>query len=158
MINKLRNILIVGIACMPFALFAASFDGNARVEINDPDGKLSWPSEKELTVYCWFKISIPSDKTVSQNMTILVDGKASSDSNKYAYLIQYNYESGNIEFRTKGTLGFKKITLIEKPYLDRWYHVAIVRIEENYKCYVDGISFQAEKIDVGDSYNTNGVI
>ena len=70
---------------------AASFDGNSRVEITDSSGGLSWvQANNALTVECWFRISIPSGTSISQNMTILVDRKTGSETDPYAYLIQFN--------------------------------------------------------------------
>ncbi len=47
--------------------------------------------------------------------------------------------------------------LIDKPYLDRWYHVAIVRNGTNITGYVDGFQVFSEAVAVGTSATTDGV-
>jgi hypothetical protein len=52
----------IGLVCL-FSNVArvsgASFSGNARLEVNDPNGGLSWNSANDaLSVQAWFKIRL----------------------------------------------------------------------------------------------------
>ncbi len=133
---------------------AATFNGNARIEVADTSGGLSW-NGSGLTVACWFKISIPSGTNLAENMTVLVNRKSGNDASAYAYLIQFNVSNGNVEFVTSTGTPFT-YTLIERPYLERWYHVAITRDSGgNFVGYADGrVVFTANNA-VGTS--TDGV-
>ena len=91
-ITILHKIFICFIFFITASVYSASFDGSSYVEIDDPTGGLSWsPEDNAMTVYCWFKISIPSDVTISKNMTILVDRKDGNINSMFAYLLQYNF-------------------------------------------------------------------
>ena len=126
-------------AIVNFSSVAATFPGNADLTVPDPSGALSWNSgNAALTVQCWFKISIPSGTNLTQNMTILVNGSSGSES-QYAYLVRFNISNGNVEFVSQGSSGSYTNTLIQLPYLERWYHVAIVGQQgANFTGYVDG--------------------
>ncbi|MEK7678326.1 MAG: LamG-like jellyroll fold domain-containing protein, partial [Verrucomicrobiota bacterium] len=65
--------------------------------------------------------------------------------------------SGNVEFSTKGTSGTYASTLIERPYLERWYHVAVVRQSESFSGYVDGRQVFSSTGNVGDAKSTDGL-
>jgi|GEM_PF-1418275 len=141
---------------LPSAL-AGSFSGNARVEISDATGGLSWSnSVNALTVQCWFKLSIPSGLNLSENMTILVNRTNGSISDPHAYHLWYDKAGRNIQFSTKGTTPWQGV-LIPKPSMDRWYHVAVVRSGNGLTAYVDGQVVTNTSIAVGDSRSTNGV-
>ncbi len=126
---KLYFVLSGWLAFVLFALqsIAGTFPGNARLAVSDPTGGLSWnPTNNALTVQCWFKISIPSGTNLTQNMPILVNGTSGSES-QYAYLVRFNIANGNVEFVAQGSSGGYTNTLIQLPYLERWYHLAIVQ-------------------------------
>lgn len=137
---------------------AVTFPGNARIEVTDPTGALSWKTDTAgLTISCWLKIAIPTGVSLTENMTVLVDRKTGSESDVLAYLIRLNVSNGNLEFYTKGSTGTYLNTLIEKPYLDRWYHVAVVRQGEVFTAYVDGRQVFSSSGTVGNAGNTDGV-
>lgn len=140
-------------------LWPASFPGNARVEISDSTGALGWAqANPALTVMCWFKIVVPSGTTLTENMTILVSRKDGDENSTYAYLLRYNVSNGCVEFVTRRSDGspYTK-TLIAGPYLDRWYHVAVVRSDTAFTAYLDGQTAGSEFQGVGDTSSTNGV-
>lgn len=149
-----------GVAFM-FALSApaVNFPGNARLEVPDSSGGLTWnPSANALTVQCWFKISIPTGTNLTENMTILADRRTGTQANPHAFLIQYNLQTGNVEFSARGSGAFTN-ALISRPYLDRWYHVAVVRQGENFTGYVDGreVFSVPSPQTVGNAANTDGI-
>ena len=118
-------VLLVALGIPPAS--AATFPGNARVEVADSSGGLSWnPAANVLTVQCWFKLAVPSGTNLTENMTILVNRRTGTPANPHAFLIQYNFQTGNVEFSARGSGAFTN-ALIVRPYLDRWYHVAVVR-------------------------------
>jgi len=139
--NVQRSILAVILcSCLLIAhcVSAASFPGTACVEVQDPSGGLSWvPANNALTVECWFRMSVPSGQTISENMTILVNS-TNQESTTYAYLLQYNAYSGDVEFQTRSGSTSNVVQLISRPYLDRWYHVAIRRNSSQLWALVDG--------------------
>ncbi|MBE0543656.1 MAG: hypothetical protein IH623_20110 [Verrucomicrobia bacterium] len=113
---------------MPSAL-AATCPGSARVEITDTNGGLSWKTNvgaQALTVQCWFKLSIPSGVNLTENMTLLVNRRTGTTANPHAYHFWYDKAARDIRFSTRG-INFWQGVLIPKPYLDRWYHLAVVR-------------------------------
>lgn len=143
---------------LPARLQAASFTNNARVEIQDPSGGLSWnTSNAAQTVSCWVKLSVPSSATLSDNMTILVDRTSGSESDPLGYLIRYNIFTGNIEYFARGASGDYTNALVSRPYLERWYHLAVVRQNDNFEGYVDGRQVFSSSGSVGNSSNNNGV-
>lgn len=145
-------------ASVTSASFAGIFDGKSRVEITDSTGGLSWDNTANaLTVSCWFKIVIPSDEPLNEDMVILADRKTGSETDNHAYLIKLNHQTGNLEFSTKGASGSKTQILIERPYLDRWYHIAVVRDGSQLAGFVDGREKFDESVSVGDAKNTDGV-
>jgi len=152
--------LCLSLACLcgVGSSLAASFDGDARVEISDPSGSLSFDTTNQvISVSCWFKMSIPSDVTISEHMTVLADRTGGSEtSDPFAYLIRYNVWNGNLEYVTRGNSSYTN-TLIERPFVDRWYHVAVVRSGDSFSGYVDGREEFSENRSVGDSDNTDGV-
>ena len=57
----------------------------------------------------------------------------------------------------QGSASWERVA-IEHPYLDRWYHTAIVRNGNAVTVYVDGIAtIEGETTSAGDTGNTNGV-
>jgi len=158
MVDWPRTVTVILLLC-PYVTQAAIFQ-NAGVTVNDPNGDLSWkPANDALSIYCWFKISAPSGQTATQNMTILANGIDGSLSGPYAYLIQYNVGGRKVEFLSRGQTDNDSvtITLIDRPYTDRWYHVAVVREGDFFYSYVDGVERPAISKSIGDSGNVNGV-
>ena len=82
-------------------------------------------------------MSVPSGQTISENMTILVNS-TNQASTTYAYLLQYNAYSGDVEFQARAGSASNVVQLISRPYLDRWYHVAIRRNASQLWALVDG--------------------
>src|SRR5207244_11855400 len=99
------------------------FPRNARIEINDNSGGLSWDNTiNGLTVSCWFKLSIPSGQSISEDMVILVNRRGGTESDPLASLIKFSINTGSIEFHTHGSgpgAHTYSNTLIPVPYLDR---------------------------------------
>jgi hypothetical protein len=139
-------------------LHAASFAGNARAEISDSSGGLSWNTNvNQLTVECWFKVAYPSGVTPSANMTLLVNRIAGSTNDAHAYHFWYDKDAHNVQFTTKGTTGFWQGVLIGRIQLERLYHVAVTRNGTSLKAYVDGRLAFTTNVYVGDCRSTNGV-
>ena len=131
------------------AITAATFTNSASIKVDDPTGSLTSASGP-FTVSCWFRISIPSSVTLTENMTILMDRSDGNESGNFAYLLRFNAFSGNVEFVTRGTSGgYTNTTLIQRPYLERWYHVAVVRSGSTFSPYVDGRPYLSESALVG---------
>ncbi len=153
-----RVSLLFSVLLLPICVgHAALFPGNARLEVTDSTGGLSWNSSANaMIVQCWFKISIPSGTNLTENMTILVNRLTGSQADAHAYLIQFNINTGNIEFSARGT-GLYTNTLIARPYLERWYHVAVVRQGEVFTGYTDGRLMFSSGGTVGNSTVTQGV-
>ena len=143
---------------LPLSASAAAFSGNARIEIGD-GGSLGWnPTTNALTVSCWFKLAIPTGTNLTENMTILVNRRTGDEGSPHAYQIRFNIFTGNIEFTTRGTSGAYTNTLIERPYLERWYHVAIVRSADTFTGYLDGRpAFPTTPASIGSSATSDGV-
>jgi YD repeat-containing protein len=159
--NMIKRIAVIFALIVSInSLEAAKFDG-AGLKVTDSTKGLSWkPTPGALSVSCWFKMSVPTGFTISENMTILVDRiDAAGQNDTYSYLIQYNKDTGNIEFSAKGPAvePLTPIILIESPYLDRWYHVAVVRSGDTFYAYVDGAKQAQIPSNIGDSGNINGV-
>ncbi len=128
--------LLASALCSP----AATFPGNASIVVaNDQTGALTAnPANNTLTVSCWFRISIPSSTNVTDNMVMLMDRSDGNESANFSYLVRLNVFNGNIEFLARGASGAITNTLIARPYLDRWYHVAVVRQQGAFSGFVDG--------------------
>jgi len=134
---------------------AATFPGTAYLNANDPTGELSWNTgTAAMTVECWFKISIPSGTNLTDNMTILVNRNNGDQTSSHGYLIWFNINTGNVEFSCRGSLGIYTNTLITRPYVERWYEVAVVRQADVFTAYVDGRQVFSGSGSVGDSSNT----
>jgi RHS repeat-associated protein len=155
---RIWTFLALALSFLPIS-YAAQFDGTARVDVADPGMQLT-PSgaASAMTVSCWFKLSIPSSVTLSKNMVILANARASSPAGAFAYLLQFNISTGNVEFTARGaTTTLATQTLITRPYLDRWYHVAITRNGALFTGYADGRQQFAITSDIGSSENSTGV-
>ena len=145
------------IIALGFRSTAATFPGDADLTVSDPTGALSWNSgNASLSVQCWFKISIPSGTNLAQNMTILANGNSGSES-QFAYLVRFNISNGNVEFLSQGNSGSYMNTLIQLPYLERWYHLAIVQQGATFTGYVDGRQVFSSSGNVGNTANTSGI-
>lgn len=148
------------------AVFPASTTAtdNARLEITDTTGSLSWnppsitPAPNALTVMAWVKISIPSGTDLTESMTILGNRKTQDWSQPHAWRFSFNINTGNLEFSARGSsAALTPIVLIERPYLDRWYHLAVVRSNNIYTPYVDGRGLTPYAQDIGNAATTDGV-
>jgi len=142
---------------------AATFPGNASISANDPLNTLSADAvNNALTVSCWFRISIPSSTNLTDNMVLLMDRTDGNEGANFSYQIRFNIYTGNIEFMARGSGGAITNTLIVRPYLDRWYHVAVVRQQSAFTAYVDGrqlASFPSASIGnaVGGGLSVGGI-
>ena len=139
-------------------MLGATFTNSARITVSDPTGDLSWkPEIRALTISCWFKLTVPSDRVLSEHMTILVNRQGGGEGDAHSYLVQFNHQTGNIEFSARGSSGVFTSTLIERPYLERWYHVAVVRSGDEFFSYVDGRPLSARLQNIGDSGSDRGL-
>ena len=144
--------------CFGIRASAANFPGTAYLNASDPTGALSWNTgTAAMTVECWFKISIPSGTNLTDKMTILVNRQNGTQSDPHGYLIWFNIATGNVEFSCRGSLGIYTNTLIARPYVERWYQVAVVRQGDVFTAYVDGRQVFSASGSVGDSSNTGGL-
>ncbi|MCU0785624.1 MAG: DUF6531 domain-containing protein, partial [Verrucomicrobia bacterium] len=153
-------LLLAGFWLLTSAAPAAIFTNNARIEIPDSTGSLSRSAANgDLTVMCWFKFSIPSGVTINNDMTILVNQSGSTTTNNtHAYNLYFNAETGAVEFTAKGAAGLYRQTLISRPFIDRWYHVAVAMSGGSYYAYVDGQTVTTPGTGAsGDSSVTNGI-
>lgn len=110
-----------------------------------------------MTVECWFKLSIPSGTNLTDNMTILVNRNNGDQTSSHGYLIWFNYQTGNIEYSCRGSSGIYTNMLITRPYLERWYQVAVVRQNDVFTAYIDGRQVFSGSTAVGDSSNTGAM-
>lgn len=153
--------ILAFLSCLVCLSRAAQFDGSGRIEIADPTGALSWPASSPtpaLTVQCWFKLSLPSSVTLDKNMVILTNARSVNSAISYAYHIQFNYLTGNVEFTARGSNGsLPAQVLVARPYLDRWYHVAVVRSGSQFTGYSDGRQQFTTNNDIGSAASTLGV-
>jgi RHS repeat-associated protein len=138
--SKALATLLAGFVILLFGFYsvAATFTNNASIQVtSDPSGSLTSASGV-FTVSCWFRISVPSSATISDNMDILMDRSDGNEGANFSYLLRYNYINNAVEFVTKGSTTSYSKTLIQNPYLQRWYHVAVTRSGASFTCYVDG--------------------
>lgn len=149
------------------AVFPAPSATAARLEVADTQGLLSWnptavtPAPNALTVMFWAKIVIPDVTSfqLTEDMTLAGNRRTGDWTQPHAYRFYFNATTGNLEFTAKGTSGtLPAVKLIERPYLDRWYHLAAVRSGTSWAFYVDGraVSIQALP-DIGNANNSDGV-
>lgn len=141
-------------------LLAATFPGNARLESSTTDSTsaLSWNAgTPTLTVACWFKISVPSDFTLTEDMALLVNNRT-SNANNHAYAIYLSASTANIEFTSRGAGGIDTpIKLIQHPAIERWYHLSVVRSGSNLTVYVDGRESITTTTISGNANTTDGI-
>lgn len=158
------HLWLVCLSVLGLPAFGAVFDGNSRVSVTDTTGGLSWNNNagaKALTVSCWFKISLQNGG-LNQSMVILAntttgDFSGAELNSTHAYALFLNHQTGNVDFSNKGPGGAFSKTLIERPYLERWYHVAVVMSNAIVTGYVDGRkSFQDASI-AGNTNATTGL-
>jgi len=90
-------------------------------------------------------------------MTVLANRRTTDWNQPYAYRFYFNIYTGNLEFTARGTSVLTPIILVPHPYLDRWYHLAVVRSGTTYTPYVDGRSMQPWSQDIGSAANTDGL-
>lgn len=141
-------------------LLAVTFTNQCRIVVDDPSGALSLPANNVLTVSFWFKLSIPTGYELPGHMTLLMNRQDGNEGANYAYFFRFNRETANVEFLSRGDGGRSyQRTLIERPYLDRWYHIAVSRHGPQFFAYVDGrpIVPAVESSDIGNVGPTDGV-
>jgi RHS repeat-associated protein len=140
-------------------MHAAEFTGGSQIEIADTSGGLSWvPANNAHTVSCWFKLSIPSNATLTESMLIAVDRRSGSESDPHAFLIQWNIATARVEFSARGSNGaLAPQPLVDHPLLERWYHVAVVRSGSQFTGYLDGRQAFLINQDIGNAGNSDGV-
>ncbi len=110
----------------------------------------------------WAKIVIPdvTNFQLTEDMTLVGNRRTGDWSQNHAYRFYFNAGTGNLEFTAKGASGaLPAVKLIERPYLDRWYHLAFVRSGSSWAFYVDGraIAPPASLPDIGNMGNVDGV-
>ena len=138
-IFRAARLVLSGFWLLASATHASTFSGSASISASDPSGALSAdPANNTLTVSCWFRLSIPSSTNLTDNLTILMDRTDGNESANFSYEVRFNIFNANIEFLARGASGAITNTLIARPYLDRWYHVAVVRQQSSFTAYVDG--------------------
>lgn len=149
------------------AVFPSPSAASARVEITDTQGLLSWnppgvtPARNALTVMFWMKITLPDTGGFQLTEDMLIAGNRRTDwIQNHAYRFYFNYLTGNIEFTAKGsTATLPPVALVQRPYLDRWYHLAATRGSAGWSFYVDGRAvLPAQALpDIGNMNSTEGV-
>ena len=146
---------------------AATFTGSSRANSQnggDSSNAFSGNAGKDLTVSCWFKMSIPTGITLSKDMMIMSNRQSSTLGGNFAFEIAFSVTdtatAGNVVFRARGaTTALAPQVLIAQPFLDRWYHVAVTRNADTFNFYLDGRPvgtknyFQA----IGTTTNSNGI-
>ena len=143
--------MLLAIGCLlAGSMMAATFTNSASIKADDSTGALTSASGP-FTVSCWFRISVPSSLNLTENMNILMDRTDGNEGANFAYLFRYNVDNGNVEFVTRGTSGIYTNTLIRHPYVERWYHVAMIRSGSSFTAFVDGRPSPSELIAVGAS-------
>ena len=145
---------------------AATFNGSGYVYAADTTGGLSWNNAagaKALTVSCWFKLSFPSSFTLSQPMVIMAYGNdlnwnGTEWSQTHPYALYLNPNTGDVDFSTKGTGGNYSKPVVQRPYLERWYHVAVVRTGNAVAGYVDGRQVFSESTAADNTARSAGLV
>src|SRR5437879_3059592 len=93
----------LGLALVFFALMparGATFTNNASIQVTTDSGNNLTSTTGVFTVSCWFRFSIPSSVTLTDNMTILMDRWDGDESQPFSYLLRYNILSNAVEFVT----------------------------------------------------------
>lgn len=96
------------------------------------------PTNINFTVSFWMRIAIPSSEELNNPLTILMDRADGNEASNFAYLFRYDPYKTTVEFMISGSTGTDSIPLITKPYMERWYHLAVARQGEDFSAYVDG--------------------
>lgn len=144
---------------------AATFNGSSRASVADTTSGLTWndaAGQKALTISCWFKISLPNGGTISNPMIIMANTNSSWTSNAFsgthAYALFLNPNTGNVDFSAKGSAGTTYTrTVIVTPYLERWYHAAVVISNGTCQSYVDGRKGVSDVFTAGNTTTTEGI-
>jgi RHS repeat-associated protein len=138
--RRLFLFLLLGISSfLPCHTIAATFTNNASVQVISDLSQSLTSTSGVFTVSCWFRLSIPTTAVLPNNLTLLMDRADGNEAANHCYHIRFNVSNGDVEFVTKGAATYTK-TLIQDPYPDRWYHLAIVRNASTFNFYVDGRS------------------
>ena len=91
-------------------------------------------------------------------MIVLMNRQDGDDNSPSAYQIRFNISTGDIEFVTRGSSEEYVKTLIRRPYLERWYHVAVKRSGNLVTGLVDGREVFLDGLSVGDGVaSQNGI-
>lgn len=154
---RLFGTILIFVGFLPAACPAATFPGYARLQVQDSSDALGGNTN---TVSCWFKLSIPSSTNLHNHMVILMNSSDGNEGVPFSYLIRFNYLFGRVEYLARGSTGSPLVkTLVDRPYLDRWYHVAVARRGNLFSAYVDGrnLSDTDEFWDIGNSANSSGL-
>ncbi|MBL9146095.1 MAG: hypothetical protein JNM99_20605 [Verrucomicrobiaceae bacterium] len=163
--NTIRTVItLFSFIWLNIAAHAATFNGSSYASTTDTTGGLSWNNasgQKALTISCWFKISLPNGGTISQPMVIMSNTGSSWNgttfSSNHAYAIYLSPTTGNVDISIKGAGGTFTKSVIQSPYLERWYHVAVVMSNTLVTGYADGLKTFADSSNAGDSSSTSGL-
>ena len=159
-------LLAVSTISLKAAVFPVPSATAARLEITDTQGLLSWnptgvtPAPNALTVMFWMKITLPDVAGFQLSEDMLIAGNRRTDwTQNHAYRFYFNHQNGNIEFTAKGsTTTLPPVALVQRPYLDRWYHLAAMRGSSGWAFYVDGRALPAQTLpDIGNMNSTDGL-
>lgn len=155
----MRRIILTLFACLHGAALAraASFDGTTLLTIQDPDSNLTWTSTGGGTLSFWFRLVLPSGTSLTADMALISERIGGSNNDPNSYLLFLNRATGNLEFRTRGSAASQGV-VIERPFLDRWYHLAVTRNGASVLAYVDGNLVQSFNLSVtGSTENATGL-
>ncbi len=153
-------LLAVTLALLTRATHAAVFNGAARVSAGDTKSAFSGGTNNGLTVSCWFKMAIPSTapQPLPKDMVIMSNRQNSTAGGNFAFEIRININTGNVEFHARGASAMVTAQpLITKPFLERWYHVAITRSVDPFTGYLDGRQVFQTTQAIGAHTNSNGI-
>lgn len=132
---------------------AANFSGNASLKLDDPNRALT-STNQIFTLTCWFKLVVPGDLAINDpdHFTILMDRTDGNTNANHSFLLQVNAKTGVLEFQSRGTSGARlDLPLKSGLYVNRWYHVAIVRAGSLFTAYLDGQRVAEKVVNIGDS-------
>lgn len=151
----MSHLAIVFLASLLGVASAAVFDGSATLATGqDTSSALTVPGSNALTVMCWAKLSVPSSVALSDSMTLMINRR--SGTGAYAWRLFWNSATGNLEFDARDASGsIANAVLVERPYLDRWYHLAAVRSGSRISVYVDGRLIRTVDLPAGFGSSSN---
>ncbi len=131
---------------------AATFSGNASIVVaSDPDKSLT-STTGVFTVSCWFKLSVPSSLSLTENLTIAMDSAAGNESAPFSYLLRINATTGALEFLTRNSTTTTTLQLLGGLFVQRWYHVAVVRSAAGVlQGYIDGDPVASAGVGTGST-------